>query len=87
MINTFSIMILISNSDIFIRWVSLRKANIIEALKRSKKIRREDIIEWLNRKYNANLPRSATWSRIANFIQRKVSVKALEEYAKRKGVI
>jgi len=80
-------MILISNSDIFIRWVSLRKANIIEALKRSKKIRREDIIEWLNRKYNANLPRSATWSRIANFIQRKVSVKALEEYAKRKGVI
>jgi len=63
------------------------KDKIILALKKSKKVRREDVIKWLNNSWNANLPMSASWNEIANFIKRKVSLSSLERYAKSKGVI
>lgn len=63
------------------------KDRIIEMLKRSKKVRREDVIKWLNSSWDANLPKSASWSEIADYIKRKVSLSALERYAKSKGVI
>jgi len=70
------------------RGVSARgKGRIIEALRRSRKVRREDVVEWLNRKHRANLPKSASWAEIEDFIRRKVSVSSLEGFAKRKGVI
>jgi len=67
--------------------MSPTKSDIIDVLKRSKKVKKEDVIEWLNNKFNANLPKSSTWDDIEDFISRKVSVSTLENYAKRKGVI
>lgn len=70
------------------RGVSVRgKGKIVEALRRSKKVRREDVIEWLNKKHKAKLPKSASWSEIEDFIRRRVSLSSLEGFAKRKGAI
>ena len=63
-----------------------RKKDIIDAIRRSKKVRKEDFLDWLRRKYKVDLPKSASWDEIYEVVSRKVSVSALESWAKKKGI-
>ena len=64
----------------------LPQIKILDLLERSKKVKKEDIIKWLDSRFDIKLPKTASWSDIRRVVRRKVPYRSIRAYARRKNV-